>query len=42
MRISAIVEQISKKPIAPHVKQLLVEVVATDEEGEDVEVWTMG
>lgn len=38
MRMSDLVEQVSKKPIPSHVKQLLVEVVATDEEGEDVEV----
>ncbi|KZT41096.1 ubiquitin activating enzyme [Sistotremastrum suecicum HHB10207 ss-3] len=38
MKLSALVENVSKKPIPPHVKHLLLEVMATDEEGEDVEV----
>ncbi|KAH6915432.1 ubiquitin activating enzyme [Coprinopsis sp. MPI-PUGE-AT-0042] len=38
MPFSQLVESVSKKPIPPHTKHLLVEVVASDEEGEDVEV----
>jgi len=38
MKMSNLVEQVSKKPVPTHVKHLLVEVVATDESGEDVEV----
>lgn len=38
MKFSKLVEHVSKKPIAPHVKHFLVEVMASDEEGEDVEV----
>ncbi|KAK0482046.1 ubiquitin activating enzyme [Armillaria luteobubalina] len=38
MKFSKLVESVSKKPIAPHVKHLLVEVLVMDEEGEDVEV----
>lgn len=38
MRFSKLVEHVSKKPILPHVKHLLVEVMLMDEEGEDVEV----
>lgn len=38
MRFSALAEHVSKKAIPPHVKHLLVEVMATDEEDEDVEV----
>jgi len=38
MKFSQLVEHVSKKPLAPHVKHLLVEVMVTDEEGEDVEV----
>ena len=34
MKFSKLVETVSKKPIAPHVKQLVAEVMATDEEGE--------
>lgn len=37
-RISQLTEVISKKPIPPHVKDLTLEVMAEDEEGEDVEV----
>lgn len=37
-RISQLTELISKKPIPPHVKDLTLEVMAEDEEGEDVEV----
>lgn len=38
MKFSKLVETVSKKPIPPHVKHLIVEVMVTDEEGEDVEV----
>lgn len=38
MRFSELVETVSKKPISPWVKHLLVEVMVMDEEGEDVEV----
>lgn len=38
MKFSRLVEHVSKKPIADHVKQLVVEVMVSDEEGEDVEV----
>lgn len=37
-RISQLTELISRKPIPPHVKDLTLEVMAEDEEGEDVEV----
>lgn len=38
MKFSKLVETVSKKPIPPHVKQLVVEIMVTDEEDEDVEV----
>lgn len=38
MKFSKLVEHVSKKPIPPHVKQLLTEVMVIDEDGEDVEV----
>ncbi|OJA15293.1 hypothetical protein AZE42_00927 [Rhizopogon vesiculosus] len=38
MKFSKLVEHVSKKPILPHTKQLLVEVMLMDEEMEDVEV----
>jgi hypothetical protein len=38
MKFSNLVEHVSKKPIPPHVKHLIVEVMVSDEEGEDVEV----
>ncbi|KND00481.1 ubiquitin-activating enzyme E1 [Spizellomyces punctatus DAOM BR117] len=38
MPISKLVETVSKKPIAPHVKALILEVCVNDREGEDVEV----
>lgn len=38
MKFSRLVEHVSKKPIADHVKHLVVEVMVSDEEGEDVEV----
>ncbi|KAJ7866164.1 ubiquitin activating enzyme [Mycena leptocephala] len=43
MRLSRLVELVTKKPVAPHVKQLQVEVMAYDEtdEDEDVEVPTI-
>ncbi|KAI0638099.1 ubiquitin activating enzyme [Trametes polyzona] len=38
MRFSKLVEHVSKKPLPPHTKHLIVEVMVSDEEGEDVEV----
>jgi hypothetical protein len=38
MKMSELVEHVSKKPIPPWTKNLIVEVIASDEEGEDVEV----
>jgi len=38
MKFSKLVETVSKKPIPPHIKHLIVEVMVSDEEGEDVEV----
>ncbi|KAL0949892.1 hypothetical protein HGRIS_009922 [Hohenbuehelia grisea] len=38
MKFSKLVETVSKKPIPSHVKHLTVEVMVSDEEGEDVEV----
>ena len=38
MKFSQLVEHVSKRVIPPHVKQLIVEVMASDEDGEDVEV----
>lgn len=38
MRMSELVENVSRKPIPPWTKTLLVEVMVNDEEGEDVEV----
>lgn len=38
MKFSRLVEFVSKKPIPPHVKDLIVEVMVSDEDGEDVEV----
>ncbi|KAJ3723293.1 ubiquitin activating enzyme [Lentinula raphanica] len=38
MKFSKLMENVSKKPISPHVKTLTVEVMLLDEEGEDVEV----
>ena len=38
MKFSKLVETVSKKPIPSHVKHLIVEVMVTDVEGEDVEV----
>jgi ubiquitin-activating enzyme E1 len=38
MTLTKLVESVSKKPIAPHQKDLIFEICADDEEGEDVEV----
>ncbi|KAJ7499196.1 ubiquitin activating enzyme [Mycena latifolia] len=38
MKFSKLVEFVSKKPIPPHVKHLVVEVMVSDEDDEDVEV----
>lgn len=38
MRFSKLVEHVSKKPVPPHTKHFVVEVMVMDEEGEDVEV----
>lgn len=38
MKFSALVEHVTKKPVLPHVTHFVVEVMASDEEGEDVEV----
>ncbi|KAI0939237.1 hypothetical protein AcV5_000709 [Taiwanofungus camphoratus] len=38
MKFTKLVEHVSKKPIAPHTKHLIVEVMVSDEDGEDVEV----
>ncbi|KAG1907443.1 uncharacterized protein F5891DRAFT_1001804 [Suillus fuscotomentosus] len=38
MKFTRLVEHVSKKPIPPHAKHLLVEVMLMDEEMEDVEV----
>lgn len=38
MKMSDLVEHVSKKPIPPWTKNLLVEVMVNDENDEDVEV----
>jgi len=38
MKFSALVEHVTKKPIPAHVTHFVVEVMASDEDGEDVEV----
>ena len=38
MKFSKLVETVTKKPIPSHVKHLLVEIMASDENDEDVEV----
>ncbi|KDQ20703.1 hypothetical protein BOTBODRAFT_26721 [Botryobasidium botryosum FD-172 SS1] len=38
MKMSALIESVSKKPIPAYQKSVIVEVMANDEEGEDVEV----
>lgn len=37
-KISEVVEMISKKPLPSWKQQLILEVIVSDEEGEDVEV----
>ena len=38
MKMSELIETISKKPILPHVKSVVLEVCVNDRDGEDVEV----
>jgi ubiquitin-activating enzyme E1 len=38
MKFSELVKHVSKKPIPPGVNRLIVEIMASDEEDEDVEV----
>jgi hypothetical protein len=38
MKFSALVELVTKKPVPAHVTHFLVEVMASDQDGEDVEV----
>jgi ubiquitin-activating enzyme E1 len=38
MRFSALVEHVTKKPVPTHVTHFVVEVMASDEKEEDVEV----
>ena len=38
MKFSALVEHVTKKPVPAHVTHFVVEVMASDEDGEDVEV----
>jgi hypothetical protein len=38
LKFSKLVQHVSKKPVPAHATHLLVEVMAMDEEGEDVEV----
>jgi hypothetical protein len=38
MKTSAVIEQVTKKPLPPYVKQVLIEVIVSDADGEDVEV----
>lgn len=38
MKFSKLVETVSKKPIPPHTRHLVVEVMVSDENDEDVEV----
>jgi ubiquitin-activating enzyme E1 len=38
MKFSHLVQSVSMKPVLPHVKHFIVEVMVSDEEGEDVEV----
>jgi ubiquitin-activating enzyme E1 len=42
MRMSELVEHVSKKPLPPWSRNLLVEVMVNDAEGEDVEVGQEG
>lgn len=38
LKMSTLIETVSKKPIPPHQKAVIVEVMVSDEDGEDVEV----
>lgn len=38
MKFSKLVEHVSKKPLPSHTKHLIVEVMVSDEDDEDVEV----
>jgi hypothetical protein len=38
MKFSSLVEHVTKKPVPAHVTHFVVEVMASDEDGEDVEV----
>ena len=38
MKFSKLVEHVSKKPVPPHTKSFVAEVMVMDEEDEDVEV----
>lgn len=38
MKMSDLVEHVSKKPVPPYARNILVEVMCNDVEGEDVEV----
>ena len=38
MKFSALVELVTRKPVPAHVTHFIVEVMASDEDGEDVEV----
>jgi ubiquitin-activating enzyme E1 len=40
MKFSSLVEHVTKKPLPAHVTHFVVEVMASDEDGEDVEVRT--
>lgn len=41
MKISQLVEHVGKKPIPPGTKHLVMELLVSDEQGEDVDVsWT--
>ena len=39
MSFTRLIENVSKKQVPAHVTFFIVEVMASDEEGEDVEVW---
>jgi hypothetical protein len=38
MKFSALVAHVTKKPVPAHVTHFVVEIMASDEDGEDVEV----
>jgi ubiquitin-activating enzyme E1 len=40
MKFSKLVETVSKKPIPPHAKHLIAEIMVSDADGEDVEVFS--